>query len=77
MYHPVPAEPLWDVFTPAVVARLRRVKTPSAALGFRLRVLATHGLSPEHSLRAHKSAWEVYLLAASLADSSKANTAPI
>ena len=55
---------MWDVFTPAVVAKLRRVKTPSPALSCRLRVLAADGLGPDHSLRAYKSAWEVYLLAA-------------
>jgi hypothetical protein len=62
--YPVPAEPLWDVFTPTVVTKLRRVTTPSPALSFRLRVLAAEGPNPDQSLRAHKSAWEVYLLAA-------------
>jgi hypothetical protein len=62
--HPVPAEPLWDVFTPAVVTKLQRVGTPSPALSWRLRVLAADGLNPDHPLRAYKSAWEVYLLAA-------------
>jgi hypothetical protein len=64
MHHPVPAEPLWDVFTSAVVTKLRRVETPSPALRFRRRVLAADGLNPDHSLRTYKSAWEVYLLAA-------------
>ena len=64
MYHPVPAEPLWNVFTPAVLAKLQRVTTPSPALTWRLRVLGADGLSPDDSPRAHKSAWEVYLLAA-------------
>ena len=63
MCYPVPAEPLWDVFTPAVISALRR-RAPTPALSFRLGVLAADGLTPDHALRACKSAWEVYLIAA-------------
>lgn len=62
--YPIPAEPLGDVFTPAILAELQRAKTPGPCLGFRLRVLAANGLHPDHALRPCKSAWEVYLLAA-------------
>jgi hypothetical protein len=63
----VPAEPLWAIFTPEVVAKLRQVQNPTAQLDRRLRVLAAGGLNshayPGQALRAYKAAWEVYFLA--------------
>jgi hypothetical protein len=63
----VPAEPLWDVFTPDVVAKLQQEKSPSDRLRFRLAILRAGGLNPSRrnrELRAFKAAWEVYLTAA-------------
>jgi hypothetical protein len=63
----MPAEPLWEVFTPHAIEALRRRSKPSGALDFRLRVLHAGGLNPStenQALRAYKSAWEVYLFAA-------------
>lgn len=64
---PVPAEPLWAIFTPEIVQKLRRVRRPTALLDFRLQVLAAGGLNSHsdtgQALRAYKAAWEVYLLA--------------
>ena len=64
---PVPAEPLWAIFTSEVVQKLRRVRSPTALLDFRLKVLAAGGLNshsyPGQALRAYKAAWDVYLLA--------------
>jgi hypothetical protein len=63
-----PNEPLWAIFTPKVIAALRRVENPSRLLDFRLSVLGAGGLNsaagPGQVLRAYKSAWEVYLFAA-------------
>ena len=67
MIHMVPAEPLWDVFTPDVIANLRQVRSPSQRLQTRLRILDAGGLNPSpvnRELRAHKAAWEAYLTAA-------------
>jgi len=68
MLFDVPNEPLWAIFTPKVIDALRRIENPSDFLDFRLRVLAAGGPSsatwPGQSLRAYKSAWEVYLFAA-------------
>jgi hypothetical protein len=67
-YKAVPAEPLWAIFTPEVLDRLSRIRRPSPDLTFRLSVLAAGGLASHNSrgrvLRARKSAWEVYLIAA-------------
>jgi hypothetical protein len=63
----IPREPLWDVFTPEIVDALRRIPNPSGALKLRVRVLDAGGLNPSdlnRTLRAYKSAWEVYLHAA-------------
>jgi hypothetical protein len=63
----VPTEPLWDVFTPAVIAKLQAVRSPSEYLKCRLAILGAGGLNPSplnHELRAFKSAWETYLTAA-------------
>ncbi len=63
----VPAEPLWDVFTPEVIANLRQGRSPSQRLLTRLRILDAGGLNPSranHELRAYKAAWEAYLTAA-------------
>jgi len=65
MLHSVPNEPLWAIFTPDVITTLWRVSSPSPSLDFRLRVLAAGDLNPNYpnrTLRAYKSAWEVYLL---------------
>jgi hypothetical protein len=35
----VPAEPLWGIFTPAVIANLKPVRSPSQRLQTRLRIL--------------------------------------
>jgi hypothetical protein len=68
MLFDVPKEPLWAIFTPKVIDTLRRIENPSSFLDFRLRVLAAGGPNsatwPGQSLRAYKSAWEVYLFAA-------------
>ena len=67
MIHVLPAEPLWDVFTPEVIANLRQVRSPSQRLQTRLRILDAGGLNPNpvnRELRAHKAAWEAYLTAA-------------
>jgi hypothetical protein len=67
-YEAVPAEPLWAIFTPEVLSRLNRISNPSPDLTFRLAVLAAGGLASHNlrgrALRARKSAWEVYLVAA-------------
>ena len=63
----VPAEPLWDVFTPAVIAKLQAIRSPSEQLRCRLAILGAGGLNPSslnNELRAFKSAWETYLTAA-------------
>src|SRR5260370_31528327 len=61
-YKPVPADPLWAIFTPEVLDRLSRIRRPSPDLTFRLSVLAAGGLASHNSrgraLRARKSAWE-------------------
>jgi hypothetical protein len=36
----VPTEPLWDVFTPAVITRLQSTRSPSEYLQSRLAILA-------------------------------------
>jgi hypothetical protein len=46
MIHIVPAEPLWDVFTPEVIADLKLVRSPSQRLQTRLRILDAGGLNP-------------------------------
>ncbi len=63
----VPAEPLWDVFTPAVIAKLQAIRSPSEYLKCRLAILGAGGLNPSRlnrELRAFKAAWETYLTAA-------------
>jgi hypothetical protein len=63
---PVPGEPLWDIFTPEVIAKLRQVRSPSDRLRTRLAILNSGGLNPSvvnQELRAYKAAWEVYLSA--------------
>ena len=63
----VPAEPLWDIFTRAVIAKLQAVRSPSEYLQCRLAILGAGGLNPSplnYELRAFKSAWETYLTAA-------------
>jgi hypothetical protein len=63
----IPAEPLWDVFTPAVIAKLQAVRSPSDYLQCRLAILGAGGLAPSlrnRELRAFKAAWEAYLTAA-------------
>jgi hypothetical protein len=62
-------EPLWDVFTPEVVADLqqRQAKSPTDLLNWRLAILQAGGLDPSRlnqELRAFKAAWEAYLTAA-------------
>ena len=42
----VPAEPLWDVFTPAVIAKLQAIRSPSEYLKCRLAILGAGGLNP-------------------------------
>jgi hypothetical protein len=63
----VPAEPLWDVFTPEVIADLQQVRSPSKPLRTRLAILHAGGLNPSplnREMRAFKAAWEAYLTAA-------------
>ena len=63
----VPTEPLWNVFTPAIVANLHVIKSPSDYLRTRLAILSSGGLNPSllnRELRAFKAAWEAYLTAA-------------
>ncbi len=63
----LPAEPLWDVFTPEVIANLRQIRSPSQRLQTRLRILDAGGLNPSsvnRELRAHKAASEAYLTGA-------------
>src|SRR5215470_14819268 len=63
----VPQEPLWDVFTPEVITKLRQIRSPSDRLQNRLAIIAAGGLNPSQlnrELRAYKAAWEVYLTAA-------------
>lgn len=63
----VPAEPLWDIFTPDVIADLQRVRSPSEPLRTRLAILHAGELNPSslnRELRAFKAAWEAYLTAA-------------
>lgn len=68
----VPRDPLKEVFTEEVRAKWASSRNPSRALQWRLEVLGASGLSPsdpvqaEHLrwLRAHKSAWETYLMVA-------------
>jgi hypothetical protein len=65
--YPVPDEPLWDVFKPEVIARLRQVRSPGDRLKTRLAILDASGLNPSplnRELRAHKAAWEAHLTAA-------------
>jgi hypothetical protein len=65
--HMVPGEPLWDVFTPEVIAKLQQVQSPSDRLQTRWAILSAGGLNPSaknRELRAYKAAWEVYLTAA-------------
>jgi hypothetical protein len=57
----VPAEPLWDIFTPEVIADLQRARSPSERLRTRLAILQAGGLNPSavnRELRAFKAAWE-------------------
>jgi hypothetical protein len=42
----LPTEPLWDVFTPAVITRLQSIRSPSDYLQSRLAILAAGGLNP-------------------------------
>ncbi len=59
----MPAEPLWDVFTPQALDTLRK-RSPADQ---RLAVLASGGLNtefPNRLLRKDKAAWEAYLTAA-------------
>jgi hypothetical protein len=61
------AEPLWDVFTPEVIAKLQQVRSPTDLLKWRLAILHAGGLNPSRlnqELRAFKAAWEAYLTAA-------------
>jgi hypothetical protein len=63
----VPTEPLWDVFTPKVIADLQQARSPSERLRTRLAILHAGGLNPSplnQHLRAFKAAWEAYLTAA-------------
>jgi len=63
----VPAEPLWDIFTPAVIGKLQAVRSPSEYLQCRLAILGAGAVNPSplnYELRAFKSAWETYLTAA-------------
>ena len=69
----VPTEPLWDVFTPAVIAKLQAAKSPSEHLRCRLAILGAGGLNPSllnHELRAFKSAWETYNVSLSVWEAS-------
>jgi hypothetical protein len=63
----IPAEPLWEIFTPDVIAKLRQERSPSSRLQCRLAILDAGGLNPSwqnRELRAFKAAWEAYLTAA-------------
>jgi hypothetical protein len=57
----VPVEPLWDIFTPEVIAGLQRARLPSERLRTRVAILHAGGLNPSQvnrELRAFKAAWE-------------------
>jgi hypothetical protein len=41
----LPTEPLWDVFTPAVITRVQSIRSPSDYQS-RLAILAAGGLNP-------------------------------
>jgi hypothetical protein len=63
----MPVEPLSDVFTPDVIAKLEQSRSPSDRLQARLAILHSGGLNPSalnRELRAFKAAWEAYLTAA-------------
>jgi hypothetical protein len=54
----VPAEPLWDVFTPEVIADLQQARSPTDLLKWRLAILHAGGLNPSplnQELRAFKA----------------------
>jgi len=60
----IPDEPLWNVFTPAVTAKLRAVSSRGEYLRCRLAILSADGLNPSpynRELRAFKAAWDAYL----------------
>jgi hypothetical protein len=63
----VQKEPLWDIFTPDVVASWRRMPNPTESVKLRLKVVGSGGLNPNFPNRpypAYKAAWERYPFAA-------------